>query len=690
MKNYFGFALAFFLCFLFSLSSANAAECSNHPESGCVFSQEGKTYAFEEGTYYLNDAMTFTASNIILDCNNAVINYAQNNPSYGIKMSGKSGITIKNCILNNLNRNSNASYAIYSSNSQDINIINNKIKILGNRSTPIRLEAAENFLVENNQIEMNANDVIGIVVIMDSKNGVIKNNNILGIAVFDDDSVMTTANPYGIWLRDAGTKNNEIYDNIINVSGSYGHGISVEDSAGNNNIYDNIIYTYGKSGHGIRFWKNTRENIARNNRIITYGDGGNGFKLDEASSGNNFSSNSVITYGSASSFGKAHGIRIRKTSSESYIEKNNILTFGDAYGVYMQDGVSNIFLDSNIINSSKRNVYIDGSASFVFRNIVIKNNILYNFGTEDFFYARYVEGIDFTKNNIISDKGILSFKDANNFRFENNLIGKDGIKFDVSNNGALGSGYWLLNWSSNNEDVFIRNMNDRAYKINFHSLSNALIYSSDGFLWQGSGDKIIDVKKDNYIYVLDNFNITEGLMREYSPVEISSQSNSIKIIKSSLTMPANFFVLVSVASCDIKEIKYYPGNSSSYKTYRNDSYKCSGNKITLSNLEISPFLKENRLEIHYAREELGDVEKENDLNKTNRIENNSQISDNAKKSQEKSLKIIKIVAIIAVCIAVAAAIIVGIVVLMVLMQRKKEEGKRTEDCVTLKGDNLNK
>jgi len=95
-----------------------------------------------------------------------------------------------------------------------------------------------------------------------------------------------------------------------------------------------------------------------------------------------------------------------------------------------------------------------------------------------------------------------------------------------------------------------------------NNLSNALIFNTNGTVYgstniaDNDGNINITLPPGNASYVLDNFNLTEGVTRENSPLWFSSSSDTSKHIASNLTDTVNITVVINVSDCDINRIVY--------------------------------------------------------------------------------------------------------------------------------------
>ena len=459
---------------VFLISFASAVECGVTPTDGCTVST---STTFNNGIYNFSETISIIGNNIILDCGESTINYAYNgsNSTYGFRISAHTNITIKNCILNNLNNSGINDRGIYASSSSNINITNNTIYTSTNLSKGIALDGINNSFIYDNNIVVNSTNSHGISLISTSQNNNIYGNNITGIQQFNLDDTINF-NAYGIWIRDVNTFNNSIYNNNINTSGSFGHGISLELGTRDNLIYDNLIYTNGYYGQGIRFWTSTNDNLAYGNNITTYNDGSNGFRLDNAGGGNNFTGNNILTYGGNTPSGiGGHGIRIVQTNDNfNYISNNNISTINNSvYGIYEQNDVSNIIIQDNIINSTNYAINIDGSSTDTNYNSSIIGNVFLN--------SNYISTGDYLINNT----------------FINNYVNSDLlIGFNINGSYNLYPTYSIIN------NPYSLNYSESLYNIT----NSLIIYDNDTTTpVYGINQEInLTLTPNQYIYIYTN------------------------------------------------------------------------------------------------------------------------------------------------------------------------------------------
>jgi len=157
-----------------------------------------------------------------------------------------------------------------------------------------------------------------------------------------------------------------------------------------------------------------------------------------------------------------------------------------------------------------------------------------------------------------------------------------------------------------NNYLYFKNVNDTTtYQTNIYNLTNALIYYSNNSIAGSSninsndGNINITLSPNNHSYILDNFNLTEGVSRIHSPLWFSSTTSTSKHIASNLTDTINATILFSVSSCDEINSINYISNTGAYNKLIT-SYSCSDSIVTISNLEgIEQSSSSNELKILY-------------------------------------------------------------------------------------------
>jgi len=484
--------------------------------------------------------------------NNNVSIYGNN--SIGIYIQGS--VSRSNVYINISNNiiytEANTARAFIGTYLNDSHITNNDVTTKGESGAGIHIEnLCYNNIIDGNKVLTNPkadNSNLyshGIFLEMGCFYNNITNNNVTTIV----------NNSHGIVL-DTNTGFNLISNNIVNTSNSRAHGIflltsttshdSSLDEVQNNTIQHNIIYTYfdgyatgiylqhanatrnilynntiETKSYGIYLVDTTSNNITSNN-ITTDGSSAQGIYFVTSSS-NSLESNFIITYGSAS-----RGLRFDSNSDNNVIKRDNIISKSD--GIFLRDSNNNSF-ENVIVNSTSEHPFMiyDGNLNFSIKNSILIKNVASKF----YLYIRnIVDGGTYNiTNTTINHSRNLGYVDRIYF---NNIDGKDWEISNVNQSdfNVTGDYFWLKN---------INETNSAQY--NFQSLSNALIYYSNGStpcsnINNCDGNINITLQPNNYSYVLDNFNLTDGVTRENSPLNLTKVTTADKVtyqINSTLT-----------------------------------------------------------------------------------------------------------------------------------------------------------
>jgi len=136
-------------------------------------------------------------------------------------------------------------------------------------------------------------------------------------------------------------------------------------------------------------------------------------------------------------------------------------------------------------------------------------------------------------------------------------------------------------------ETFFQNQNQTwNTKLDFYGVNNLLAYNFNGSIYGSSnvnsndGNINIRIPPNNSTYVLNNFNLTEGVNRENSPLSITSNSkNTIKTITSTLIDSINITLIVNKDSrYDISSLTFNGVTP---------SYTDNGPTITLTDLQMN-------------------------------------------------------------------------------------------------------
>jgi len=323
----------------------------------------------------LESCFNITTDDVILDCKGFEISYDSAGIGRpGINVITRTNVTIKNCVIRDINSAGPAGYGI-------------------------NIEGTNNSLVFNNSIQTNGTfNAFGMRVAINSNNNTILNNNISTFGTEDSNSgiqfitdveqntvsgniIQTngTTNNRGINLESR-ANNNTIRNNIIKTrgTGASNYGIRILTNSRNNSISGNIIQTNGTtSNFGIFLFGGSNKTIIHNNTINTRGSSNTQIGIEIST--NNF--NSLITENFINTNGTDGnmGIRIGGTSNNNTFHNNTIITNGSSsgsHGIFLTDSLDNI-VSANIIQAlgeDQNGISISNSG----KNVFFSNNISTN------------------------------------------------------------------------------------------------------------------------------------------------------------------------------------------------------------------------------------------------------------------------------------------------------------------------
>ena len=191
-------------------------------------------------------------------------------------------------------------------------------------------------------------------------------------------------------------------------------------------------------------------------------------------------------------------------------------------------------------------LYMDKDSDLIFNGIyrvgIYQNYNNWNFRNAVNPYNDVVLNIEFNTFNT------TFINDSSGFQNNGNATGLIILNETLN----FSRGYIKYKSSSDYDRLFNENYNT-TYNISLYQLTNSLIYFSNNSLACSDiatcdNNINITLTPNNFSYVLDNFNLTEGVTRQFSPLSISGSSTS-KTITSSLTDSITATVVVNVAQC---------------------------------------------------------------------------------------------------------------------------------------------
>ena len=185
-------------------SSQNVDGCNQLNTTGAI-------YTLIQNVSSNGTCFTVTAENVTLDCNGYWINYSQSEFGYGINITNRNNISIRDCSLFGEEENYTHSILIY--NSTNVRLYNNSINTLGDISDGVSIYISNYTLIYNNTIINSGYDGHGIYSSFSSYNNITNSN--------------LDAEYYAIYLEY--NSNNHNFSNL-NIISNYGAGIVINSS----------------------------------------------------------------------------------------------------------------------------------------------------------------------------------------------------------------------------------------------------------------------------------------------------------------------------------------------------------------------------------------------------------------------------------------------------------------------------
>lgn len=546
-----------------------AVDCSFSLVNGCTVPS---SFTFPKNTYYWNGtsvgAITINGENLMLNGNGSTLigNFTPNFEAINIFGGNKTNITVTNFSLINyqvamLTDGNNTLLNI-----SNINFTNNweALRLIGTKRSYIY----NNWFFNNTRNSSTSSAQLTVASFSASLDDSNENTNIFNNRFIDGYDCLVL----GI---DAKNYSNNIFDNTFDSCQNYA--IQINNFAYNYSVYGNNITNTGWDGiqirgglnnisynfvnnsghHGIDFYTLTfpQRNIVEHNRI-----------------GKTFNSSISNPY--------SHYIYLYR--AEGNLIRHNIATEGTA------GQGSCIVLQGTSANPSKHNVIANNS--FLACNetaVTISSSVNNSFINNSFSFRTF---------NYVFEIG-----DAYNTSIESSLFNlQTSGEFEGSVNGTL-------------NNLFINNTNRTAtYNLKVGYVSNSLMFFSNGSVACSNinscdGNINITLAPGNYSYILDNFNVTESIARQNSPIWFSSSTSTEKHIASNLTQSINATVIFDVSSCDnLARIDYTSDTGTYTQAFPGTGYTCANNVVTININNIEPAQNSNiiRLTYNYDRQEL--------------------------------------------------------------------------------------
>jgi len=392
--------------------------------------------------------ITLNASNMFFNCSGFAINYNANggDSEFGILAVGLTNLTVRDCIIRDINSSALSGIGINFTNVNSSNITNNNITTRGNGSNiGIRLlSSSQNHLYGNN-ITTNGSGLGNKGIVLGS---VSENNNIIA------NDIATNGSERNSGIEADGLSNNITYNNIRSSSADFANfnfGIGVQYGA-NYDVSYNRIETSGTGdfANGINVTHLNNSRFINNTIRATGSDTLRGIFVQQHSNNNLFHNNTIFM---SAFFGTpGYGIEFNRNASNNSVMGNNITTNGTSsnFGVYvfLSDRTTIAYNTIRTVSGNTgHGIDLDGNSPSEFSDyaFIISNNITAghgggsNIGVE-VEEARHV----IIENNTIfanSSSGCCNAgMDTTSFSFRVNATG-NSFTADGPSNGNLGIDY---------------------------------------------------------------------------------------------------------------------------------------------------------------------------------------------------------------------------------------------------------
>jgi sporulation protein YlmC with PRC-barrel domain len=416
---------------IFFLNLASAA--TNITSCGTTISSSGQ-YELNQTLNGTATCLTIASSHVSIDCKGNLINYGSSGGASTIGINAIFGVvpitnlTIKDCILNDVNASGATGYGIMLTRSSNSYIFNNTIRTNGTATNH------------------------GIFLTTSSSNNLIENNTIYALG-------STTGN-YGIHLI-SNSRFNIVRGNVVNATGTTtSYALFVSTSSGSSTILNNTFTTTSTAASGNTdgntvYFLGSNNNIIRDNYI--YGDSRTRNYVAYFSNIDNttFSNNQITYYASGTTNYGIYGIYL----SNSAIEGNTIWVNGTTtnYGVYLSSSTHSTIINNSVTAIGTSVIGINELSSY---DIEINNNIISaagsgatNYGIQE--SSSYSSAIN---NNTINVTGTTPLYGIHITLSENNVISYN----DITSYGTTANSPLALTISSNNNLVANNTLRSRG------------------------------------------------------------------------------------------------------------------------------------------------------------------------------------------------------------------------------------
>jgi parallel beta-helix repeat protein len=460
MKRFLVLFFLFFLGFQFASSASTLSACGTISVSG--------VYELNQSITSTTTCLTVTENDITIDCLGNTISYNSlgGNTQYGINVILATvllkNITIKNCIIRDVNASGTPVYGIQFTRVSDSYIFNNTIQTNGTASNH------------------------GIYMTSACANNVVENNTILAYG--------TTNTNYGINLVDESSNNTITGNNITVIGNISSYGIYFQTNSNRNIVRDNNIAAVtlalaggNRDAVGIDLISSSYNVFSQNNLYSLSKQGGYGFAINGDSKSNLIENNSIVS--NVTNTTSSYGISV-SSSDSTIIRGNNITTYvgtTTSRPIYFSSSQYTVVENNLVISNSSTITTVDGIYAYFSHNSSIRNNtiLLGGASTINGLYSFGSTWVEITDNNV----SIYGFGAATTF---NGIFVSYSTYNSISGNNVSMYGITTLNGiylytsaynSVNNNSVYANGTGATNYGIYFayspyNVLSNNSVYAS--------------------------------------------------------------------------------------------------------------------------------------------------------------------------------------------------------------------
>lgn len=165
--------------------------------------------------------------------------------------------------------------------------------------------------------------------------------------------------------------------------------------------------------------------------------------------------------------------------------------------------------------------------------------------------------------------------------------------------------YTLWNRTLDTNTILFNNTDIYRQQVNLTNLTNPLIYDENltALCVSTSNCSIasnVTIRNQSTVYVLDNFNVTEGVPRNSSPLWYSNSTSTFKSIASNITSTLNTSVAFNVTSCSIDRIVYVSHTGAYQYNYTSGQFDCSNSVALIQNVPLETASGSNNFTITYT------------------------------------------------------------------------------------------